>query len=159
VGRVKDSSPEVQFRVEHRDVTRSDIRRFADAIGATSRVHHDVAAAREVGYPDVVAPLFFFMTIGLSVGRHVPRSLLGRDGLNRDDELAGRRVLAGETEVSWHGDIFAGDRVEVEQRLVDHSEKTGRSGHLNVYVFERSYSVEGNLRILERFSRIARDDE
>jgi hydroxyacyl-ACP dehydratase HTD2-like protein with hotdog domain len=156
---MSDSPPNDHFRVEHRDVTRSDISRFANAIGATDDIHHNISAARDVGYPDVVAPLSFFMSMGLSVGRHLPRALLGRDGLNLDDELAKRRVLAGETEVSWYGDIYAGDRVTVEQRLVEVSKKTGRSGHLGVYVYERKYSVNGSLKVLEKFSRIARDDE
>ena len=37
-------------------VGREAIREFAAAVGASSPLHHDVAAARAAGYPDVVAP-------------------------------------------------------------------------------------------------------
>jgi acyl dehydratase len=42
-----------------RDVSRSQVAAFATAIGATDPVHHDVAAARAAGHPDVVAPPTF----------------------------------------------------------------------------------------------------
>lgn len=40
-------------------VCREKIREFAAAIGATGTVHTDPAAARRLGYPDVVAPPTF----------------------------------------------------------------------------------------------------
>ena len=39
-----------------RDVSRSSISAFATAVGETDPVHHDVAAARAAGHPDVIAP-------------------------------------------------------------------------------------------------------
>jgi acyl dehydratase len=39
-----------------RDVSRSQISAFATAVGEKDPVHHDVAAARAAGHPDVVAP-------------------------------------------------------------------------------------------------------
>lgn len=38
------------------DVSRSEVSRFAAAIGATDPVHHDLAAARERGHRDLPAP-------------------------------------------------------------------------------------------------------
>ena len=40
-------------------VGREKIREFATAIGATDPAHHDPAAARALGHPDVVAPPTF----------------------------------------------------------------------------------------------------
>ena len=102
-------------------VTRHEIRRFAFAVGATSAIHHDLAAARARGYPDLVAPAFFFTTLGLSLGRFLPPDQLREDGLARDDEVVGR-VVAGDTTIEWSGAIVAGDEVRVSQRqkLVGH---------------------------------------
>jgi acyl dehydratase len=39
-----------------RDISRSQISAFADAVGDSDPVYHDVAAARAAGHPDVIAP-------------------------------------------------------------------------------------------------------
>ncbi|MCA0436703.1 MAG: MaoC family dehydratase N-terminal domain-containing protein [Austwickia sp.] len=44
-------------------VGREAIRAFAAAVGAGSALHHDVAAARAAGYPDLVAPPTFAVVI------------------------------------------------------------------------------------------------
>lgn len=44
-------------------VSRVKIAEFATAVGATAPVHHDVDAATEAGYPDVVAPPTFAVVI------------------------------------------------------------------------------------------------
>jgi acyl dehydratase len=44
-------------------VGREKIRDFARAVFATSALHHDVAAARAAGYPDVIAPPTFAILI------------------------------------------------------------------------------------------------
>lgn len=45
------------------EVTRRDVIAFADAVGATSPVHRDSAAARAAGFGDVVAPVTFAVVI------------------------------------------------------------------------------------------------
>ena len=45
------------------EVTRRDIAAFADAVGASSPVHRDSAAARAAGFADVVAPATFAVVI------------------------------------------------------------------------------------------------
>ncbi|MEV8530868.1 MaoC family dehydratase N-terminal domain-containing protein [Streptomyces sp. NPDC051211] len=47
---------------------REDIRRFADAIGATEAVHRDAGTAREAGYRDVVAPPTYLFGVDLDRG-------------------------------------------------------------------------------------------
>ena len=44
-------------------VSRAKIAEFADAVGATSPLHHDPDAAVAAGYPDVVAPPTFAVVI------------------------------------------------------------------------------------------------
>jgi acyl dehydratase len=44
-------------------VGREKVREFATAVGATHPAHHDLVAARGVGYPDLVAPPTFAVVI------------------------------------------------------------------------------------------------
>jgi acyl dehydratase len=136
-------------------VTRHEIRRFAFAVGATSPIHHDIAAARARGYPDLVAPAFFFTTLGLSLGRFLPPDQLREDGLARDDEVVGR-VVAGDTTIEWSGAIVAGDEVRVTQRFLGSRRKVGRSGPFTIFDYTRSYTVDGHQVVLEHLARIAR---
>ncbi len=144
------------WATEVRPVTRREVRAFAYSIGATDPVHHEVDAARAAGYPDLVAPAYFFSSLGLSFGRLVPRERLGPEGLPLDDELSGQRVVAGETRVEWSGDIVAESTVVVRQRLAAITSKTGSRGPLLLYAYERTYSCEEELLVAEYFTRIAR---
>jgi len=47
------------------EVGREKIREFADAVGATSPLHRDPAAARAAGYADVIAPPTFATVISM----------------------------------------------------------------------------------------------
>ncbi|MQY11305.1 hypothetical protein SRB5_14200 [Streptomyces sp. RB5] len=45
------------------DIDREKIREFAKAVGETSPAHHDPAAARALGHPDVIAPVTFLAVL------------------------------------------------------------------------------------------------
>lgn len=139
-----------------REISRWDIRKFAAAVGAADQAHYSVRIARQRGYPDLLAPAYFFISLGLSLGMIGPRSQFGRAGLPNDDPLSGRRVVAGEVHVEWFGDLFAGDEVLVEQTLIGTSAKVGRSGPFDTYTYERRYARQGAVVVREVFTRIAR---
>jgi len=48
------------------EVGRAKIAEFATAIGADDPAHHDVEAARALGYPDVIAPPTFAIVLTLA---------------------------------------------------------------------------------------------
>jgi acyl dehydratase len=141
--------------VSIRRVSRDDIRRFAAAIGADDPVHTDVGSARAAGYRDVVAPAYFFCSLGLSIGKNVRRDELGADGIPLRDEFAGRRVVAGATDVEWVDDIIAGDEVTIDQRLAMVYSRRGKSGPLDFFVYERIYRRASEVLVLESYTRIA----
>ncbi|GAA3752876.1 MaoC family dehydratase N-terminal domain-containing protein [Salinactinospora qingdaonensis] len=58
VGRVYEST-------EPYEVTRGKIREFAEAISDPNPVFRDTAAAKEAGYPDVIAPPTFPIVMGM----------------------------------------------------------------------------------------------
>jgi acyl dehydratase len=149
-------STEVIALRERQLVTRELIRRFAVATGNMAPIHHDVEHARACGHRDLVAPPFYFCTLGLSLGRTLPREKLREDGLPLADQTVGRIVM-GETSVHWYGHILAGDEVEVAQTFEGVETRRGRNGRLNFYSYTRAYTVLGTVIVREEFVRVGRE--
>lgn len=84
-------------------VTAEQIAAFADAVRAESPLHRDEAAAREAGYPGVVAPPTFAVSLSQRCEAQLVR-----------DEQAGidfARVVHGEQSFTHHRPLVAGDEV------------------------------------------------
>ena len=152
-GWAEQAFPEVDV-----EITRRDIAKFAHATGETDPVHFDAEAARAAGYRDVVAPAMFYLLLRSEPYHLRPRVELGSDGSATDDlpPLALKRAMAGETRLTFDGRFVAGDVVTCRKRLVDLTEKQGRSGPLAFLHFEYRYDVDGRTIVLEQFTRIMR---
>lgn len=86
-------------------VGREKLREFATAIGDGSPAYHDVAAARALGYADLVAPPTFAVVMSMQASRaviHDPE--LGLDY---------SRVVHGEQRFAYARPIVAGDELVV----------------------------------------------
>lgn len=84
-------------------VGREHLRDFARAVGATHPAHHDVEAARALGYPDVVAP----PTFAVVVAQRAEAQLV-------EDPAAGidfSRVVHADERFTHHRPIHAGDEL------------------------------------------------
>jgi len=94
------------------EVTRGDIRRFANAIGDSNPAYHDREAAKALGYPDVIAPPTFL--ISASTGG-------GGGGFILDPELGLTYALVvhGEQTFAFHRPVQAGDLLETVTRIAD----------------------------------------
>ncbi len=105
------------------DVSHQKIREFADAIGDSSPVYHDVDAARRLGHRDLPAPPTFASVVSLAVG-YKPR---------RDPELGldYSRVVHGEQRVVARRPIYAGDVLASGARI-DAVETKGRNEMLTI---------------------------
>lgn len=82
-------------------VTREQIADFAAAVGATSPLHSDPAAAQELGYADVVAPTTFAVRLAQQCEKQLVQ-----------DPEAGidfARVVHGQEGFTHHRPIVAGD--------------------------------------------------
>ena len=87
------------------EVGREKIREFALAAGADDPAHHDEAAARELGYPDLVAPPTFAIVATLpATNRVVADPELGLDYT---------RVVHFDQRFVHHRPIVAGDRLSM----------------------------------------------
>ncbi|GIF27843.1 MaoC family dehydratase N-terminal domain-containing protein [Actinoplanes utahensis] len=99
-------------------VGREKIREFARAIGATDAEFHDPAAARALGYTDVVAPPTFPVTITMAASREVVADpALGVDY---------SRVVHGDQRFAYKRPVVAGDALVCVNTV---EEITSRGGH------------------------------
>ena len=140
-------------------IGRSDIARFARAIGETDSRFYDPAAARAAGHPDVVAPPYFPYTIRMQAANLLDRSELEADGSSSADvpPLPTTKAMAGETNIEMGVPVHAGDVITLEKRIVDLFEKSGRSGALVFVKQEFLFTNQnGDMVMREEFTRIYR---
>ncbi|MBW5480390.1 FAS1-like dehydratase domain-containing protein [Streptomyces bambusae] len=89
--------------------TRTDIRAFAEAVGDPNPVYRDPAAARALGYPDIIAPPTFVVT----VAGMVTRILLEDPGFGFD----GGQMIHHSQRVVQHRPVVAGDLLSTRSVL------------------------------------------
>lgn len=105
-------------------ITAEQIREFAEAVGDLNPLYLDPDAARQAGYPNVIAPPTFCMH--LRGGKVVPEVPLE----------PGLASLHAGQELEFNDEIYADRTYTVVARLAEVYEKTGRSGPLGVIVRE-----------------------
>ena len=106
------------------DVERGRLRLFAKVMGETNPVYTDVDAARADGHPDLPVPPTYFFSLGLEAP----------DPFDYLDELGVdlRFVLHGEQSFTYHRMAYGGDRLTLQDRIVDVYAK--RNGELEFIV-------------------------
>jgi acyl dehydratase len=105
------------------DVERGHIRRFAEAVGDSSPIYVDEAAARAAGHPRIPAP----PTFAASLRANDPRGGIDIDW---------RKLLHGEQELAFNRALYAGDRLTVVGRIADAGVKQTKAGVMDVMVLE-----------------------
>ncbi|HEV2753884.1 MAG TPA: MaoC family dehydratase N-terminal domain-containing protein [Solirubrobacteraceae bacterium] len=105
-------------------VGREKVREYALAVGETHPVHLDVDAAREAGYPDVVAPPMFAAVYSAPA--------IGPALFDEEVGIDFARMVHGGQEFRWGPLVVAGDEVTTTATLEDISER----GPMAFYVFE-----------------------
>ncbi|MFY1635868.1 MaoC family dehydratase N-terminal domain-containing protein [Solwaraspora sp. WMMB335] len=114
-------------------VGREKIREFATAIGATDPIHHEPDAARKAGYPDVVAPTTFPVTVTMaSIGRIVADPELGVDY---------SRVVHGDQRFRYTRPVTAGDELVCTDSIED---IMSRGGHDFLTIRTEVATVDGD---------------
>lgn len=97
---------------EPSEVTRGKIREFADAIGDDSPAYRDPAAARALGYHDVIAPPTFAIVVIASAADKSP-IFEPAFGLNYS------MTVHGEQAFTYRRPIQAGDVLSVRSTIAD----------------------------------------
>jgi len=93
------------------EVSRVKLAEFADAIGDQNPVYRDRAAAREAGFPDVIAPPTFPIVISMATSARA----LAEPGLNVNYAM----VVHGEQRFEYSRPLRAGDVVTAEVTISD----------------------------------------
>jgi acyl dehydratase len=126
-------------------VGREKVREYATAVGETSPLCHDVDAARDAGYADVVAPPMFAAVYKAgAIGAALTDPEIGMDFA---------RMVHGAQEFSWGEPVVAGDEVTTEAELLRVDERGG----LRFFEFEtRSVNQRGETTCTGRWTNIVR---
>lgn len=114
------------------EVGREKIREFAEAVGERHPAHTDPAAARALGYPDVIAP----PTFAVVVAQRSDARLV----LDPEAGIDFSRVVHGEQRFVHHRPITAGDRL-VATLHVDSVREAG--GHAMVTTRSEIATTDG----------------
>ena len=128
-------------KVRRRTATSHDIRRFAQAIGATDAVQFDAAYARTTRHGTIVAPPLFCQALTYD---DVPPESLPADGapLELCVPIPAQRAVGGGSDYTVHRLVRAGETIVVTSRLKDIYTKQGRSGLLYFVVVEWRFDDE-----------------
>jgi acyl dehydratase len=122
-------------------VTSNDIKRFAQAIGATDPVHYDEEHARTTRHGRIVAPPLFCQALTYD---DVPPEQLGADGspVEINVDIPAQRAVGGSSEYRINRLVTAGETITIASRLADVYTKQGRSGPLYMVVVETDFKDE-----------------
>jgi acyl dehydratase len=128
-------------------VGREKVREYAHAVGETNQLYLNVEAAREAGYPDVVAPPMFAVVYA---GRAITPALFDPEvGIDFP------RMLHGGQEFIWGPVVVAGDEIATTTSVKDISTRGG----MNFYVFETdSRNQRGDAVCTGTWTNIVRDE-
>ena len=126
-------------------VGREKIREYALAVGETNPLHLDVAAAREAGHADVVAPPMF--AVVYSFPAILPVLFDPEVGIEFS------RLVHGGQEFEWGPLVVGGDEITTTVSIADVSERAGNG----FYVFtSQSVNGQGETVCSGRWSNIVR---
>jgi acyl dehydratase len=128
-----DRAKAIQFVPLTVEVERGRLRFFAKATGQTDPVYLDLDAARAAGHPDLPVPPTFLFSLGLEAAD--PFGYVDRLGIDL------RFVLHGEQSFTYHHLAYAGDRLTLEERIVD--VYTKRGGALEFVVKQTDITRDG----------------
>jgi len=117
-------------------VGREKIKEYANALGISNPVHHDLAAAREAGYRDVVAPPMFCVVYALPA--LAPAILDPEVGINF------ATMVHGAQEFEWGEVVCSGDEITTTPKCVSIEEKMGNG----FYVFESTSVNQDGAEVL-----------
>jgi len=125
--------------VRHYEVTKRDIRRFAQAIGEADPIHFDEEYAKNTRYGGIVAPPLFCQMFTFE---DVPADRLPDDGspIEMDVPIPARRTVGGASSYEIFQRVRAGDQITAKSTLRDVFTKEGRSGRLYFVVVDTEFS-------------------
>lgn len=141
----------LEFAKFSMEVERGKIKELVNAIGDTNPIYVDPEAAKAAGFRDVTIPPTFMEVLDMWSGAFDFEVQCEKLGMNPI------KVLHGEQEFEYLGDIYPGDRISGAVRVTDVQVRNGSSGGMNIFKLETRYTNQhGELVIISRSSVIER---
>jgi acyl dehydratase len=128
-------------------VERGKIREFALAIGDDNPIYVDPEVAKSEGFVDVTIPPTFPTVIDMWGGPDFFQ-------LVKALELNPLKVLHGEQEYEYLGDVYPNDEITAAVKVADAKTKMGNSGGMNLFTLETVYSNQHGEVVLRARSTI-----
>lgn len=130
-------------KVRQYDVTKRDIKRFAQAIGEANPVHFDEDYAKSTRHGAIVAPPLFCQMFTFE---DVPQNRLPSDGspVEVDIPVPAQRTIGGGSTYEIFQWVKAGDKIIAKSTLQDVFIKNGKSGRLYFIVVCTEFSNQKN---------------
>ena len=121
------------------EITKRDIRRFAQSIGDPNALYADENYAKKTKLGGIIAPPLFIFALAYE---DVPVTQLRDDGLpvELDIPLPATRAVGGASAIELGEPIRPGDNITVSKRIADIYCKEGKSGILYFVVIEMTYT-------------------
>ncbi len=129
----KEAAPQIY------EITKRDIRRFAQAIGEPNPLYADEDYARQTKWGGIIAPPLFIFALAYE---DVPATQLRADGLpiELDIPLPATRAVGGASAIELGEPIKPGDTITVNKRVTDIYPKEGKSGILYFTIIETTFT-------------------
>lgn len=96
---------------------------FAETIGETDPIYTDPAAAQAAGHPDILAPPTYAVVVGTFADKIAKRA--GQPDILELINGDLRVLLHGTESYRYHGPMYAGDRLQVENEVTDFTDAKG----------------------------------
>ena len=131
-------------------VEKGKIKELAIAIGDDNPIYYSLEAAKDAGYDGIPVPLTFLQVIEYhgGYGFQEKMELLKLNPL---------KILHGEQEYEYLGDIYAGDELHVTSKIVRADTKIGSSGRMDFVTEETRFTNQkGELVAIAKITLIHR---
>jgi hypothetical protein len=121
------------------DVTKKDIRRFAQAINDSNPLYYDEEYAKKTKFKSIVAPPLFVQSFAFE---DIPIHRLPSDGspIELNIPIIAKKTVGGGSVYEIYQRTRPGDRITVKSKLVDIYIKSGRSGLLYFIVVDTIFT-------------------
>lgn len=124
----------IEFKPYSFEVEKGKILELVKAIGDENPIFHSLEAAQEAGYEGIPLPLTGLQPIDNFGGYGFEEKMEVLNGINP------MKVLHGEQEYEFLGEIYAGDTLTVKCKVVNVDVKKGSSGGMDFIKFENRYT-------------------
>jgi len=132
--------------IRHHQVTRRDIRRFAQAIGDQNPLYYDEEFAKTTCHKGIIAPPLFCQTF---IFKDVPPDQLPDDLSPAETNIAlnGMKTVGGSSDFNLHQCVRPNDEIRVTTRVHDIFSKQGKSALLYFVQVETCFHNQDELLV------------